>query len=223
MSEEVLCVGTPLFRECGYFNGFMPLSSNYTPLFAESNQSFQPRDAVEEDSSFKQLIPYIIVERGQRLMNYWRGGGQGEKRLHGKRSIGIGGHINPRDLAYSQLGRLAERNEFMSDMYIRGMLRELTEELQFKPQPPVWTMRTVGLVHEDQTPVGQVHLGVVHVLHLGAATDCQSNEDDIVELDWRTKDLLVAAMDDFELWSRICLEHVDIARPEERFDGMAVS
>jgi predicted NUDIX family phosphoesterase len=223
MSEEVLCVGTPLFRECGYFNGFRPLSSNYTPLFAESNQSFQPRDTVEEDSSYKQLIPYIIVERGQRLMAYWRGQGQGEKRLHGKRSIGIGGHINPCDLEYTQLGRLVDRDAFMSDMYTRGMLRELTEELRFKHQPSLWYMRTVGLVHEDQTEVGQVHLGVVHVLHLGAAVDCQANEDDIVDLEWRTKDRLVAEMNDFELWSRICLEHVDTARPEGRFDGMAVS
>lgn len=223
--EEVLCVPTELFRSCGYFQGFMPLpADNYTPLFLAAQQEFRPRNVVESDPSFKQLIPYIIVERGGQLLNYYRGRGSGEQRLRGNHSIGIGGHINPCDLTEAALGRMADRPEILSDMYVRGLLRELNEELRFEPRQTVWDIRLLGLLNEDETPVGRVHLGAVHVLHTQVA--CVAREEDVLELDWNTHPALLTAMrkedpkaaDAFELWSRICLEHVSTLRrsPEKR-------
>ena len=213
-TEEVLCVPTKLFRSCGYFQGFMPICSDYLPLFDPKVQEFRLRDRVEDDPEFKQLIPYIIVERGGRLLNYYRGKGQGEKRLRGKRSIGIGGHINPCDLTSAALGRLANRDEFLDDKYVRGMLRELNEELRFEPQQEVWDLRLLGLINEDETPVGQVHLGVVHVLHTNA--ECMGREENVIALDWNTRPALIECLDAegsdadaFELWSQICLRNVN--------------
>jgi len=216
--EEVLCVSTELLHICGHFQGFMPLCSNYTPLFLEANQEFRPRDVVEDDPLIKQLIPYIIVERGGRLLNYYRGSGSGESRLRGNHSIGIGGHINPCDLTEAALGRMANRPEILSDMYVRGLLRELNEELRFKPRQEVWDIRLLGLINEDETSVGRVHLGAVHVLH--TQVECVAREEDVLELDWNTHSALLTAMQEedpeadnaFELWSRICLEHVPTLR-----------
>jgi len=226
--EEVLCVPTEVFRRCGHFEGFMPLCTNYTPLFNGNLQEFRPRNCIEDDPEFKQLIPYVLVERGGQILSYYRGKGSGESRLRGKRAVGIGGHINPCDMLDTELGSLTNAPEnWMSGMYVRGMLRELTEELRFVPRPPLWDIDLLGLINEDKTPVGKVHLGVVHVLHLPFGVQCAAAEDDIMELDWHTWPALQtlsrgeAGSDMFELWSQICLEHVNPIRPtpKKHFKG----
>ena len=90
--------------------------------------SFRPRSEMEEDPSFKQLIPYCIfryVEKqgGQWLFQYRRGKGQGEGRLHSKRSLGVGGHISLDD-------HLGEGGS----PYEEGMRRELLEELDIRTE-----------------------------------------------------------------------------------------
>ena len=96
--EHVLVVPTLLFHEIGYFQGF---SSNPEPylktLLDPTYISYRRRDQVEEDPSFKQLIPYCIFRFKNVVFHYTRSKLQGEKRLHSKRSIGIGGHISSID------------------------------------------------------------------------------------------------------------------------------
>src|SRR2546428_2625653 len=60
---------------------------------------FKPRAGVEEDPSFKQIIPYLLVRHRGRLFLVQRSTEGGETRLHGKYSIGVGGPINPGDEA----------------------------------------------------------------------------------------------------------------------------
>ena len=72
-------------------------------------------------------------------MRRTRGGA--DARLHDLWSIGVGGHLNPGD-----------------DGVLGGLRREWHEEVEaaFDPQP-----RFVGLLNDDTTPVGRVHLGLV--------------------------------------------------------------
>jgi len=221
MEEQILVVPTELFHSCGYFEGYVPMSEAYLPLFNAENQSFALRSSAETDPSLKQLIPYIMVVRGSGLLlNYVRGKGQGEARLHGRRSVGIGGHINPCDLSDSMLGVLLGRPDFLDDKYLRGMLRELNEELLFARRQGVWNMRLAGLINDDSTEVGKVHLGIVHVLFLDFGTTCTPNEKDIIELRWDTTASLRAHAnkysDEYESWSRICLQYVDLAKEPRR-------
>ena len=53
------------------------------------------------------------------LFEYQRGSGQGERRLHAKRSVGVGGHISSIDAAAGHL----------QHVYREGMRRELEEEV----------------------------------------------------------------------------------------------
>ena len=93
--EHVLCVPTLLFHEIGHFQGFMPDVDRYlTSLLDPQYTSYRPRDEVEEDPSYKQLIPYCIFRHEGRVFHYARGAKGGESRLHAKRSVGIGGHIS---------------------------------------------------------------------------------------------------------------------------------
>ena len=205
--EQVLCVPREALEDCGYFEGFTPMSEAYEQLFSAEVQQFHPRAAAEQDPSLKQLIPYVIVMRNSLVLNYFRGKGQGEQRLHGKRSLGIGGHINPCDMGDDVVGELKDRPEFLTDMYVRGMLRELHEELQFREPPKAWDAPIVGLINEDVTEVGKVHLGVVHMLRLDFGCKCTAREEDINNLAWTNAGVLLQPkqQEQFELWSKICL------------------
>jgi predicted NUDIX family phosphoesterase len=194
--EHILVVPTELFRRLGYFQGFMPNVDRYlTTLLSPQHTSYRPRPEAEHDPSFKQLIPYVIFRHrdasGQvSLFQYTRGKGMGEARLHSKRSIGVGGHISADD-------RTCET----AVPYAEGMRRELDEEV-IVDSPS--SERCVGLINDDETPVGQVHLGVVHLVDVERPA-VFPREPEIIEAGFRPVDELLADPSGFESWSQICL------------------
>ena len=157
-----------------------------------------PREQAEEDTTFKQLIPYCLLawlspDGGSQYFSYTRGGGQGEARLRSKRSVGIGGHIASTDGQYGD-----------NASYEAGMLRELNEEVEINTN---FTSRCVGLINDDTTPVGSVHLGIVHVLEL-ESPDVKSRETDLIECGFESLGKLLAERENFETWSQIALDAV---------------
>ena len=196
-TERVLVVPTALFNKLGYFQGFSSDAREYlAELLSPRHTSFRPRDEVEEDPGYKQLIPYCLFrhrdERGvENLFYYTRGKGQGERRLHLKRSIGVGGHISSDDVAPTGLG----------DPYREGMRREVAEEVAIDAEQ---SERCIGLINDDETPVGKVHLGVVHLFDLAAAA-VTPREVDIADSGFSPLHQLLADSEGFESWSQICL------------------
>jgi predicted NUDIX family phosphoesterase len=195
--ERILVVPTELFHRLGYFQGFSREIDRYlAELFSPQNISFRPRPEMEHDPSFKQLIPYVIFRHGDgaggvSVFQYTRGSGQGEGRLHRKRSVGIGGHISAVDAGADGAG----------NPYGEGMRRELDEEVEINTP---YESRCVGLINDDQTEVGRVHLGVVHVLDVCSPAVCP-REPDIVECGFRPVKEILADMEGFETWSQICM------------------
>ena len=147
----------------------------------------------KEDPSLKQIIPYFIVTHGDDIWCYVRGSGSGEGRLKSKASIGIGGHINDIDHALD------------GDTYSLGAERELNEELIV---PEGYTHRIVALLNDDSNPVGQVHLGIVHILS-SPGPDVRTNEDVITDARFRTRQELADLDDIMETWSQICIADLD--------------
>ncbi len=196
-TELVLVVPTEVFHRLGHFQGFTPDVEKYLDeLLSPEHTSYRPRSAMEQDPSFKQLIPYVIfrhvaADGQQRVFQYTRGSGQGEQRLHHKRSIGIGGHISADDDAsHSDL-----------DPYREGMRRELAEEVIIETE---FEDRLVGLINDDQTEVGQVHLGVVHLCDVQTAR-VRPREEEIIDSGFRPVRELLDDLPAFESWSAICL------------------
>jgi predicted NUDIX family phosphoesterase len=195
-TEHVLVVPTALLRDLGYFQGFCPDVERYLEtLLSPEHTSYRPRNQMEEDPSFKQLIPYVIFRHTAAngtvsLFQYTRGKGQGERRLHRKRSIGIGGHI-------SSVDQQAELHP-----YQEGMQRELEEEVFINS---TYQDSRVGLLNDDQTEVGRVHLGVVHIFDV-TTPDVRPREAEIMEAGFRPLHQLREQPDGFESWSQICLE-----------------
>src|SRR6266481_4919147 len=85
--ERVLAVPTEALREAGLFSGFTDRVEHYLPIVLDpARLRFLPRAEAEEDPSFKQLIPYLVLRHAGRVFHYRRRGG-GESRLVRKRSI----------------------------------------------------------------------------------------------------------------------------------------
>jgi len=195
-TEHVLVVPTELFHRLGHFQGFSPDVDRYlAELLSPAHTSYRPRPEVEQDPSFKQLIPYVIFrhfdsEGRASLFQYTRGKGQGEARLHSKRSIGVGGHISADD-----------RTSETAVPYAEGMRRELSEEVIVESP---WTEECVGLINDDETPVGQVHLGVVHLVDVEQPA-VYPRESEIIDAGFRPVEELLADQSRFEMWWQICL------------------
>lgn len=206
-AERVLVVPTEIFHRIGHFQGFCTDIDLYLEeLFSADHTSYRPRDLMETDPSFKQLIPYCIFrhldDQGHSwLFQYTRGKGQGEGRLHSKRSIGVGGHISTVDAS-----------DRSANPYLEGLARELEEEVVIDCP---YRQRCVGLINDDETEVGRVHLGVVHLFDVESPA-VRSREADLVDGGFRRVDELLselAASDRgrFETWSKICLEALFLA------------
>jgi predicted NUDIX family phosphoesterase len=194
-TEHVLVVPTEVFHGIGHFQGFSDDTERYlTGLLDPTHTSYRPRSAMEQDPSFKQLIPYVIFRfrdpAGQEyLFQYTRGKGQGESRLHAKRSIGIGGHISVDDAA-------------QPSAYEEGMRRELEEEVAIDTN---YRGQMVGLINDDETEVGKVHLGVVHLLDVEQPA-VEPRETEIIDAGFRPVSELLSDISRFETWSQICLK-----------------
>jgi predicted NUDIX family phosphoesterase len=193
--ERVLCFQRRLLEELGVFQGIHLDAEKYLSVVtAPGNVLYLNRSEAELDRAHKQLIPYVLILCGDRILRYRRGKGGQETRLHGLFSVGIGGHISEEDhgLFSKQLG------------YEEGMRRELQEEVEIDGAGAV----AVGVINDDGTDVGYVHFGVVHVLRV-EREDVVGRRSGIVAPEFvpvseAKKDLSV-----YESWSRFCMEHLD--------------
>src|SRR5580698_3969707 len=192
-AERVLCIPTLLFHELGHFQGFLADAQPYfKTLFDPNYTTYRPRDEVETDPSYKQLIPYCIFRSQGEVFHYKRGKAQGEARLHSLRSVGIGGHIASTDADTAR------------ESYLAAMRREIDEEVFLES---AFTESCVGLINDDQTDVGRVHLGIVHLFEL-EAPKVRPREESIIETGFALPAKLTSELESFETWSQICLKHL---------------
>src|SRR5690606_36049435 len=96
----------------------------------------------------------VVMRDGGEVFSYRRLSGGGEARLHGRVSVGVGGHMN----------RLFDR-ESLESVISEEAARELTEELEFRdadgdPVAPGAT-RLLGLINDDTGDVQRVHIGIL--------------------------------------------------------------
>lgn len=228
-------------RDCP--QGFLRLSTaDFASRYGKSIHDlgfFVERRHAERDSSLKQVIPYCVtmsVPLGEsqrddettsalgdsaalepRILCLRRLPKQGETRLHGKRSIGIGGHINPVDRTptagasapAAALGAPAGSSAASSaasnvpPIVLDGALRELFEELDCDRAQLV----PVGILNDDSTPVGSVHVGVVFFALVQGETTIR--EQEAMEGEWSTWKALQRQAEapnaTFESWSSLLL------------------
>ena len=197
LEENVLVVRRSLFDQLGSFHGLNFEPRKYLDaILSHENNFFLRREQAESNASYKKLIPYVLLVHDDRVFYYVRGKRAGERRLVAKGSIGIGGHLNEGDAG---LFHLDEEN------YNRVVEREVHEEIHLLTK---FQNRVVGLINDDTTEVGQVHLGIVHVFKL-ADPKVEKREAMITNVAFLGKNELVARRESLETWSQICLDSLD--------------
>ena len=163
----------------------------------QSRGFFVERRWAEQDSSFKQVIPYVLVTHGDEVLLLQRKDTGGEARLHGKLSIGVGGHINPVDGVDG------------ADVLEQGCRRELEEELAMDT---AFRLEPRGVINDESGDVGSVHFGLV------AVARCETPDVSIREVDQlegsfigraALKELAAREPERFETWSALIIEHLD--------------
>jgi predicted NUDIX family phosphoesterase len=196
-TENILVIKRELFDRLGSFQGLNFEPKNYLEtLLARGNNFFLPRSAAENDPSHKQIIPYVLLAHGEKVLHYVRGKKAGEQRLVAKGSIGIGGHLNDTDESLFAWDEAA---------YRAGVEREVNEEIRIESP---FQDRIVALLNDDTTEVGRVHLGVVHVFRLDQPK-VEKREAMITNLAFLDKAELLSRRDALETWSQLCLDSLD--------------
>ena len=195
--ENVLVIRRNLFEQLGSFQGLNFGPEKYlNVLLSRGNNFFFPRAQAENDSAYKQIIPYVLLAFQDRVLHYVRGKKAGEQRLVAKGSIGIGGHMNESDESLFAWDEQA---------YRAGVEREVNEEIKIDTQ---FEDRIVALLNDDTTEVGRVHLGIVHVFRL-AQQKVEKREAMITNLAFLTKAELLNRRESLETWSQICVDSLE--------------
>lgn len=194
--EQILVIPESVIQSIGELEGFeRDVERFLNPILSSDQLTFGRRGDMESDPSFKQLIPYIVLQWNDdqdriHLFAYTRGGGSGEARLHARRSIGIGGHISAEDA----------RGD--GNPYLIGMQRELDEEVTIDSP---YTDHREGMLYDPSNDVGRVHVGVVHRFVLDQP-HVESREDDLADGGFVPLEDLRDQFDRLETWSQLTLQ-----------------
>jgi predicted NUDIX family phosphoesterase len=197
-----------LFPEA-YPHGFVAFDPGSLSAFerALAQGFFVERERAERTPEWKQVIPYSIVLFAGQVLLLERLKAGGEARLHHKLSIGVGGHVNPADLAASTA---AGRGRALG-LLEAGARRELEEELELGGEISI---ESVGLINDDTNPVGAVHVGLVQrVTAEGRVSIRETNalRGGLVEPD-ELRGLLARGAN-LESWSALLVERLDELLP----------
>jgi predicted NUDIX family phosphoesterase len=186
--EQVLVVARERCPDAGAWHGLRTDGLAALPGIIDRYGRYEPRAAMERDPAYKQIIPYLVLRDGERYFLMRRTQAGVDRRLHDRWSIGVGGHLNPGD-----------------DGLLGGLRREWREELEadFVPE-----FRLIGLLNDDTTDVGRVHLGAVYVADAGGRR-VEVRETEKLTGRFATPDDVAAVSEDLETWSRLVFEAIE--------------
>jgi predicted NUDIX family phosphoesterase len=168
------------------------------------NGLFRRRSELEEDPSFKQIIPYALisykepertgVRESQSFYLFKRSSGQTEKRLQNLFSLGVGGHMNP--------GTSTDHGE---KYLIDELKRELFEEVRLSDNCIIEDIEFIGFINDNTIPVGRVHLGLLFNIRV-SNKEVHINETEKMTAGWIDKSDLTEYYEGMETWSKIVFD-----------------
>lgn len=190
MADEVLAIRRNDIPEAWLQQrGYMCIPEHtFEQAISLGAQCWESRHEIERDVTYKQLIPYILVQHDNRLGMYSRNGS--ETRLHDCWSIGAGGHVE----------RCDAHNLVTQTLYAAAR-RELCEEMPGldSDTPLHW----LGIINEEETSVGHTHLGIVFVAQATGQKPPAGGEE-LHKLHWVCTDEVNDKK--LEIWSSLALD-----------------
>jgi predicted NUDIX family phosphoesterase len=192
MSEQVMVVERDTIAEFLVESGL--LRDHCDEMFERIQELhfFIDRQTAETSPQYKQIIPYVLIRHDDSYYLLQRTQKQTEARLHHKLSLGIGGHINPD-----------------TPNIFDGLQKELEEEVEVVGD---YDLTFVGILNDDTTEVGRVHLGAVYILD-SATGEVTVRETEKMTGRWASVAELVASREAMESWSQIVFDALTATRP----------
>jgi len=161
------------------------------------------RDKAETDPTYLQIIPYIVLKQNDLIFAYTRLKKTNETRLHDKKSIGIGGHVDWQS-SYATLWSQVEL----------GAYAELFEEMNIEPIETFLKIEhTNQCIYDPSNEVGRVHLGILYTCD---ASDRVVSVKEVHKISGhfytvdQVKAMFQDNQDSFETWSTIALKLMGI-------------
>ena len=190
MEEQVLVVERAALEE--RLNGRLFVTDGMDEIreFMLRTHCFLPRSQAEQDTKYKQIIPYVVIRRGGRYFLLRRLKKQTEARLHDRLSLGVGGHINPSE-------------ESASDPLEAGLMRELAEEVEVER---IDGLTCAGILNENDGGVSDFHTGLVYLLDTSA--EVRVRETEKMAGSWATLAEIRSQFARLETWSQVVVTHL---------------
>lgn len=154
---EILVVKTDKLFPNGIKEGFKEANPNEILDLINKYGEYRPRSEMEEDDSFQQIIPQIILQVEDKFFIHRIPQTGSESRLHDLWPILLGGHVEKSDLSIEAASE-----------------REFEEEINYKGK--ILKKVFLGIVKLHDNPVNKVHTGLVW-LFIGDTEDFEPTED----------------------------------------------
>ena len=180
--------------------GFEPMNESEAQTIFENIEErgfYHSRYDCEGDSLVLQIIPYCLVfGPDQQVFSYTRASNikdYGDRRLFGKDSLGLGGHIARTD----------------APNHIKSCLRREVFDEEIESSKRFSRPRFLGTLYQPDNPVDQVHFGLVFATHTKG--DVNPKEASIPSgkmMSIRDIKQDATASERYETWSRVLIPHL---------------
>ena len=187
--EKILVVKKNILFAYQTTQGIKPINFERYQKLITKHQEFLWRSKVEENTNYKQIIPYLVFTHDNKFFVMKRKSDASETRLQNKLSLGIGGHIKKQDLKKASI--------------IDWSQREFDEEVNYKGALDI---KTLGILNDETDAVGQVHTGFVFMLHGDNANITIRSEHK--EGYMLTLEECIAQLNQFENWSKFIINYL---------------
>lgn len=202
-TERVLAIPREYYAPLLSFQGLQLDNGELVRRLVGGPLVYLPRTEAEETDTHKQVVTYVVVTHGAKVLSFRRGTfNRAAAFLRGSLCIGFGGHVSEDDVtifSYADAGIVA------------NAVREIREEIDLAPsgargiEPE--DVQIVGLINDDSSEVGRRHVGIVmryEVKNWATWERVERGEASINQLSWI--DALSGSVNliEFEYWSQLC-------------------
>ncbi len=185
--EEVLVVARDILFPNGHHEGIRQERLAGILETIRANACFRLRSEVEEDPSWKQIIPYLVFVHQGKVFLMQRTAAHTDLRIANLYSLGIGGHLR--------------RNEMNGQDIFAWAKREFEEEVDYAG---TFKVLPLGLLNSEATPIDTVHAGLVLLVEGDSPQISVKDEHKSGRL--ATLEECEQVFEGMETWSKIVLE-----------------
>ncbi len=193
------------------------------------------RHELEHDERFGQFLPYVLLRRINQdglvsLFEYQRTSKVGEDRLGGKKSVGVGGHV---DLADVRIDDASVIDIVATTAH--AIAREINEEILFTLNDEFFSEsvdltfdevrmgkkgyefkcdslvpKFHGVINDLSDSVGRTHFGCVFTIDVPPEFTPKCREDELITIGMRPVSDIFG--DDLENWSRLIVDDINFLK-----------